>query len=100
MKSNKIENLIKMSKVDFEKQNFKIFFSPRFLNFFPDVRQGGPLLEKKNFSKIFFFEILFFKIHFWHFYQIFDFVTFDEISPDFPIKNTSLRENCSLQIHP
>ena len=45
MGSNEIENLIKMSKVDFEKQNFdKNFF--RLLDFFSDVRQGGPLPKK------------------------------------------------------
>ena len=53
--------------MDFEKQNFEKFF---FLWFFP-------FCWKKNLQN-FFFEILIFKIHFWHFYQIFDIVTFHE----------------------
>ena len=61
---NEIENLIKMSKVDFEKQIFekKIFLGVG--EFFLDVRQGGPLLKNFIFQKKKFFEILFFKIHF------------------------------------
>ena len=73
---NEIENLIKMSKVDFEKQIFENFFLG-LGNFFLDVRQGGPLLKFFIFSKNFFFEILFFEIQF---YQIFNFVIDPEIS--------------------
>ena len=71
-------------KIKFQKKKF-----PPIFEFFPDVRQGGPLPKEKNSQKNFVFEILFFKIHFWHLYQIFDFVTFHEIYLDFPIKNTS-----------
>ena len=42
--NNEIENLIKMSKVDFEKQIFEKNFFLELWNFFLDVRQGGPLL--------------------------------------------------------
>jgi hypothetical protein len=45
--NNEIENLIKMSKVDFEKQIFEKKKILGLWNFFLDVRQGGPLL--KNF---------------------------------------------------
>ena len=62
--NNEIENLIKMSKVDFEKQIFEKKFFLGLGNFFLDVRQGGPLLKFFIFFKNFFFEILFFEIHF------------------------------------
>ena len=51
-------------------------------NFFLDFwffQTGGTLAGKKILEFFFFFEILFFKIHFWHFYQIFDFVIDPEI---------------------
>ena len=62
-----------MSKVDFEKKKIE-----KKKNFRKKI-----LLEKigekiQNFRKKKNFEILFFKIHFWHFYQIFDFVTVEK----------------------
>ena len=46
---NEIENLIKMSKVDFEKQIFEKNFFLGLGIFFLGVRQGGPLLKIRNF---------------------------------------------------
>ena len=60
--NNEIENLIKMSKVDFEKQIFEKKILLGLENFFLDFRQGGTLLN--FFFGIFFFGILLCSRHF------------------------------------